>query len=221
MKNSFLYRFSSFDCILALYVFFISLMIGVRIIYTESNLHLYLIWNIFLAWIPYYISKKAIHLHQKPKWKQLITFFAWLLFFPNSMYLITDLVHVEDSTLAPIWYDVMLLFSASFAGIILSYCSLQYIRRYLLALFSPLLVSFILPIIIFIASFGVYLGRFQRWNSWDIIQSPLLLLKDIAFTIIHPQRHFTAWVFTVIFTVSILFVFYFFNYFRSHHKDLS
>ena len=138
---------------------------------------LFLIWNLFLAWIPYFISahfiKKNISVHR------FIPFFIlWLLFFPNALYLVTDVFHLVGSAPPFLWYDSLLLFFFGWIGLLLGLLSLFQIHQYLKMRLSYFFSELCIFAICLIASFGVYLGRFERWNSWDIFVNPFHLLKD-------------------------------------------
>lgn len=193
----------SFNHLLSATFIFICLLIGCRIFYTRSLQHVFLIWNIFLAWIPYITSAFFRQYERKHKWKQFFLFFTWLLFFPNALYIITDLVHVQETGDAPAWFDVILLFTSAFIGLIMAFKSLYNAEKYLSKKMRKKTLSVTIPAIIFIGSFGVYLGRFQRWNSWDIIHNPFELAEDILACFVSPQAHFKSWAVTII--LSILF----------------
>jgi uncharacterized membrane protein len=189
--------------LLLLTLFFICVLIGCRVIYTNSFQHVFLVWNIFLAWIPYIISNLFKEYHHKQSWKQIILFSSWLVFFPNALYIITDLIHLQDTGGAPVWYDAILIFTSAMIGLLMAYLSLYNVERYLSQKFSSKTIVILMPVIIFTASFGVYLGRFQRWNSWDVIHSPVELATDIFQSILFPQEHLRGWGIT--FVLSILF----------------
>ena len=193
----------SINSLLVATFIFICVLIGCRIIYSDSLQHVFLTWNIFLAWIPYVISNYFKLYQSKQKWKQVILFFTWLLFFPNALYIITDLIHINETDNAPVWFDVILIFTSSLFGLLMAFISLFNTEKYLSHLFSRRTVKYIMPLIIFIGSFGVYLGRFQRWNSWDVLHSPLALGQDILACFIFPEDHFRSWGIT--FMLSILF----------------
>jgi uncharacterized membrane protein len=137
-----------------------------------------------------------------------IVFFIWLLFFPNAMYLVTDLVHVSDATLVPLWYDVILLFSASFLGLLLSYLSLKHLQKEIFESRFSRHSIYVTGFVILISSFGVYLGRFMRWNSWDIVSNPFALLINVFNHFAYPITHYKAWVFTALFTIVTAFIFF-------------
>ncbi len=194
---------ASINSLLAATFIFICALIGCRIIYSGNLQHVFLTWNIFLAWIPYVISSYFNLYQSKQKWKQAALFCSWLLFFPNALYIITDLIHIKETDNAPVWFDAILLFTSSLLGLLMAFISLFNTERYLSHLLSRKQVAFIMPLIIFIGAFGVYLGRFQRWNSWDVIRSPLALGEDILACFIFPQDHYRSWGIT--FMLSILF----------------
>ncbi|HMJ47642.1 MAG TPA: DUF1361 domain-containing protein [Ferruginibacter sp.] len=200
--------FSIFHRVLGAFFFLIIILIIARIIYSGSIRYIFLIWNIFLAWIPFVISGYFSIYRNKEKWKQLFLFGSWLLFFPNALYIITDIIHLE-STNVPLWYDAILLFASSFIGLAMAFISLQRVENTLNEVFNKRTVSIIIPLLLFIGSFGVYLGRFQRWNSWDIIHNPLALGFDIITPILFPVDNIKTWVITIIFTAlnSVLYFF--------------
>ncbi|MEO6538574.1 MAG: DUF1361 domain-containing protein [Ferruginibacter sp.] len=82
--------FNSFNRLLAVFFVFIGLLIAFRIFYTGSLVHLFIGWNIFLAWIPYVLSIFFAEVKRKAKWKQVFLFASWLLFFPNALYIVTE-----------------------------------------------------------------------------------------------------------------------------------
>lgn len=202
-------QFTAFNRLLLAFFFFIGLLITARIIYSGSIRYIFLSWNIFLGWIPYVLSCYFNMYKNKEAWKKIILFGSWLLFFPNALYIVTDLIHLEESTNVPLWYDAVLLFACSFVGLIMAFISLQRVEYFLQGIFNKKTVSYIIPLILFTGSFGVYLGRFQRWNSWDVIHNPLALAMDIADRFISPLDNYKTWAITIILTAlySLLYVF--------------
>lgn len=191
----------SFQKTLLAFLGFIALLIAVRIFYTGSTLYLFLVWNIFLAWIPFIISSSFGKLAGSATWKRLLIFCCWLAFFPNGLYIITDLIHLQIESKVPKWFDAVLLFSASIAGLMLAFISLYRAEVFLnttpLRKIRPVFIFLIL----FLGSFGVYLGRFLRWNSWDIISNPFQLLLSIGHRVISPFDHLQTWTVTGTFTI--------------------
>ena len=200
---------TSFNRLLGVFLFFIAGLIIARIIYSGSIRYIFLGWNIFLAWIPYVLSCYFVVYLKKEKWKLAFLFLSWLLFFPNALYIVTDLIHLEESTNVPLWYDAILLFASSFIGLIMAFISLQKAEYLLNGFFSKRIVNCMIPLILFLGSFGVYLGRFQRWNSWDVIHNPLALGMDILERFIFPADHLKTWAITVILTALYSLLYFF------------
>ena len=185
---------------LAFYAY-IGLLIAVRIFYTGSTLYLFLVWNLFLAWVPFIISSLFKKMDDKSKWKSALVFCCWLAFFPNALYIVTDLIHLELESAVPKWFDAVLLFSSAFVGLMFAFISLYRVEAFLSkTVYSKLQVPLIL-LILFLGSFGVYLGRFLRWNSWDIVSNPSRLMLSIGQRIVAPFDHVQTWGITVLFTV--------------------
>lgn len=191
----------SFQKILLAFFIFIGLLIGLRILFSGRLGFLFLIWNIFLAWVPFFVSGSFANIHKKNKWLQLFVFGFWLAFFPNALYIVTDLIHLELNTSVPKWFDAILLFSSSIVGLMMAFISLYRVEKYLQRIFAGRVVSILIFVILFLGSFGVYLGRFLRWNSWDIIRNPFQLIISVLQRIISPFEHLQTWGITCLLTV--------------------
>lgn len=175
---------------------------------------LYLIWNLFLAWVPYIVS--SFFIKKDTSIKIFIPLFVfWLLFFPNAPYLVTDVIHIASSPESLIWFDSLLFFFFGWIGLLLGMISLFHIHQYLKNHLSILISEFLIFTICFISSFGVYLGRFERWNSWDLFLNPFNLMKKLFVILVDFVHTGTPLSFIVIFclftysvykTVSILIV---------------
>lgn len=200
-------RLTAFEKLLLGWFVFIACLIACRIYFSGSLLFVFLIWNIFLAWVPFFISSRLNHTAAK-KWKQYVLFFTWLLFFPNSLYIITDLIHISHETDVPKWFDAILIFSSSIVGLQLAFVSLYRVEKFLHAIAGKRMVAVLLPVILSLGSFGVYLGRFLRWNSWDIISNPVPLLVSVTERILYPFHHLQTWGITIILT-ALFYLMYF------------
>ncbi|MGG9971253.1 DUF1361 domain-containing protein [Ferruginibacter sp. SUN002] len=181
-------------------------MLVCRVLYADTKTYLFLLWNLFLAWIPFKVS-----LFLKTNQTKFISTFLisiWLLFFPNALYIVTDLIHLEQRQNIPIWYDAVLLFTSSLVGLIMAFASLYKVEIFLRAKFTRPLVNGVVFLCLFAGSFGVYLGRFLRWNSWDIVSEPLLLVKQIAIRCVYPVEHYRTWAVTVLLTCLFSLLYY-------------
>ncbi|MFK8101788.1 MAG: DUF1361 domain-containing protein [Saprospiraceae bacterium] len=167
---------------------------------------LFLIWNLFLAWVPYWIALSLHRLNRHTQSKLLLggLVFTWLLFFPNAPYILTDLLHLRWRTPIPHWYDLMLIVSFAWTGLMLGYLSLFEIQLFLKQKLSPR-ASWLLSIsALLLASYGVYLGRYLRWNSWDIISNPLGLCQDLFETLSNPMAYASTLGIVLVFFVFML-----------------
>lgn len=200
---------SSFNKIFYSFFLFIAALLIFRMLYAGSTRYLFMGWNLFLAWIPYALSSFFRQYQLSQKWKQAVLFMSWLLFFPNALYIVTDFVHLQYESDMPWWYDAVLLFASSFMGIVLAFISLRRAEVYLQGLFSPRQVNFLMAFILFLGSFGVYLGRFQRWNSWDVLHNPVSLAMDILTKLINPLDNYKVWAITILFTAIYSLLYYF------------
>ena len=106
-------RLSVFEKWLALFVAFIIAMIFCRVLYSDSKTYVFLLWNLFLAWVPFKISALLAKRKLNKNWLSILLFGSWFLFFPNALYIITDLIHLKQRQNIPIWYDAVLLFTSS------------------------------------------------------------------------------------------------------------
>ena len=213
-KRFFLFR-TEMDRVLALSILFSCILVGIRVFHTGRLTFIWMIWNLFLAYVPYAISTAlTIRQHVKPirrqeqrYWKpiRILLFLVWLLFIPNSFYILTDLFHLADghrNSRVPEWFDLTLILSFAWNGLLLGVRSTRQIERLLAPEASTAgRLVFLYPVM-WLNALGVYIGRFLRYNSWDIVANPFALLTDIFGMILHPLRHHYAW--DMIFCYSVL-----------------
>jgi uncharacterized membrane protein len=176
--------------------FTISLLL-VRIILTGQISYVFLAWNLFLAWIPFAISQKLTGVDNR--WKILFLFAVWLLFLPNAPYIITDFFHLRQRPPIPYWYDVLLLFSAALNGLMLGLASLLTVEKFLIYRYGNRISTLLIFCSFFLCSFGIYIGRYLRWNSWDIVTNPDDVAADILERVFNPFEHFGTWSVTFLF----------------------
>ena len=132
--------------------------------------------------------------------------FLWLIFFPNAPYMLTDLQDLARRSFdAPLWYDVIIVVWASWTGMLLGVISLYLMQDIIIRTFGRLPGWIFVFVISALSSFGIYIGRFVRLNSWDILQNPTEVAQDILGLVIDPSRRLAA--FTILYTIFFLFVF--------------
>ncbi len=192
------------DRILMASVLFSCTLVGLRILHTGRLTFLSMIWNLFLAYIPYAIST-ALTVWKKPAFLRILIFFIWLLFIPNSFYILTDLYHLADNhrnSRVPEWFDLALILSFACNGLLLGVLSTQQVEKLLMHEKTYIWRwAFIYPIM-WLNALGVYIGRYLRYNSWDIVTNPIDLISDITTMVLHPMRYRDAW--GMVFCYSIL-----------------
>jgi len=184
-------------------------LVGARMAYSDSGRYGGLVWNLFLAWIPFVLAYIAYAL----SWKRILLYFAipvfaflWLIFFPNAPYILTDLQHLAvESKAAPVWFDVILLVWFSWTGMLLGLVSLYMMQEIVKRTFSHWIGWVFVLIMSGMSSIGIYLGRFVRWNSWDILQEPSEVAISILGLVIDPSLRLL--VFTFLFTLFFLFIY--------------
>lgn len=184
--------------ILSMCVFSISLSV-LRVVATGSYMFLFLNWNLILALIPLLLSRYMT------KYGNSITSFkfgvilcCWLLFFPNSPYLLTDLFHLKKGGGIPLWYDLILILSYAWTALWIGFKSLREIEAISKERIGCRNSLYLIAGLLFVASFGVYLGRYQRWNTWDIVANPVALMTDISHRFVHPLAHTSTWGMTIL-----------------------
>lgn len=197
-------------------------MVLFRIYLTSEIAYLYLIWNLFLAWVPFVLSLLIMFLvsGSKVRWNRRIYLtpigLAWLFFYPNAPYIITDFIHFRGidfysfqngqfsgfNTSFIVWYDFVMNSTCIITGFLLGFISLFLLQRVVMQRFgTPSGWGFVVTILI-LSSFGIYLGRFIRWNSWDVISNPFALMRSV-FDSIHMQ----SFSFTILFSIFLLLIY--------------
>jgi uncharacterized membrane protein len=166
-----------------------------------------LVWNLVLAWIPYGSSMLADGLYRSSprKWWWLIPpGMIWLLFFPNAPYLLTDFFHLEPRYDSPYWYDMLLLIAFSFTGIFLAVASLRTMQRLVSAYAGRYVGWAFATFALILGGVGIYLGRFERWNSWDMLTQPERILADVLRPLANPLNSLRFFGFSSLFTIFLL-----------------
>jgi uncharacterized membrane protein len=175
-------------------------MLSARIFYTGRISHTFLLWNLFLAWIPFLLALLAFWFRQRPL-LSLTLGGLWLLFLPNAPYLVTDLMHLRPTFLAPIWFDATMLFAFALAGMALGLYSLYLMQELVCLRFGAAAGWMLVIVAASLSSFGVYIGRFLRWNSWDLFFNPTRLAADIVHNLAAPESLLKMVVVVGLFTV--------------------
>jgi uncharacterized membrane protein len=116
----------------------------------------------------------------------------------------------------PIWYDLILILSFAWTALLFGFLSLMKLEEIARQKFSSTQVNLMVIMLLFAASFGVYLGRFLRWNSWDFATHPFSLLTDILDRFIDPFSHPRTWGLTLLMGTFLSLVYFSFRFIKVH-----
>lgn len=157
-----------------------SVLLAYRVYVSGTTDFLFMFWNLFLAALPLLFSRLLLLNYKKGKHRflSISILFFWLLFLPNSPYVITDLIHL-DTSIATVWVDILMLFIFALSGLLLGVLSMMDVFSYLQKHNHPIIANLIILGVSLLSGFGIFLGRFLRFNSWDIIARPQLLIECI------------------------------------------
>ncbi|HUB94133.1 MAG TPA: DUF1361 domain-containing protein [Verrucomicrobiae bacterium] len=164
----------------------------------------YLLWNLFLAWTPLLLVELLFRGLRTRLWSSYGPFtltLLWLLMLPNSFYMISDFLHVQEVVGAGLLYDVVMFTSCIFTGVFLGFSSLYLVHLELRKRVAARSADVCVAVILFLCSYAIYLGRDLRWNSWDVLTNPAGILFDVSDHLIHPLQNGDMYVVTLSFFV--------------------
>jgi uncharacterized membrane protein len=166
-------------------------LVAFRVAYTGSLVNTGLVWNLVLAWMPLALALVLYdrHVHRARLSTLAGLGLLWLLFFPNAPYIATDFKHLAGSTGEKFWYDGILIATAATTGLLLGLVSLYLLHAIVRRGVGVRLAWLFVFASLGLASFGVYLGRVLRWNSWDVFVRPGSLAADLAHALVDPLAH--------------------------------
>lgn len=188
--------------VLMLLSFIGTMMLVARFLITGQLEHYYLVWNLFLAWIPFILAMiieykfggKSI-IQKGNRLGATLLGLLWLFFYPNAPYMITDFIHIRRGATLLVWYDFVIFALFIITAFIIGFISLYIVHRVVAKSFKSNAMGWLFAIAIQILSgFGIYLGRITRWNSWDIIFSPIVILNSVL-----DNLHYRPLIFSLLF----------------------
>ena len=208
--------------ILLLTAFCVGLLVY-RYTVTGRFIYLFLIWNLFLAFVPFGASLVLTNL-PKALQKNIFHFpllMLWLLFLPNAFYIITDLFHLRPQHKIPLWFDLLLLLSFAINGLLVGYLSINYVQDWMEERIGKAWAWFSSILVIILCAFGIYLGRYLRWNSWDVIADPHSVFYDITSRFINPVAHANTWGMTISYSAFFIIIYLFIRVSFNHSNSLN
>lgn len=150
---------------------------------SRAFVYSYLPWNLFLAWVPLGIMLILVRLLRRYSWSDwlpLSVSLVWLLFLPNSFYLVSDYIHLGDIVTSSLLYDAVMFTMFVFTGLCIGFSSLYLFHHELLKRLPVRRAAYAVAGVLVLCSFAIYIGRDLRWNSWDVFLSPAGLLFDVS-----------------------------------------
>jgi uncharacterized membrane protein len=182
-----------------------------RIVWTGNIRYGFLVWNLFLAWLPLILALLAREHYRNGanrNWRFFGLAGAWLLFFPNAPYIFTDLVHVTTRYYGShFWMDLTLVLLCALTGLVLGFVSLYLMQSVVAQMLGRAASWLFIAAVAGLSGFGIYLGRFLRFNSWDIVVKPLKLYHGIGHWAADPLANPTSVAFPALFA-TFLFIAY-------------
>lgn len=161
-------------------------------IITKQFLHIFFAWNMILAVIPLLVTLLLRNKTIKHKWMKWIIVVIWLVMLPNAFYIITDFIHLTnypfytfEHPYAPMEYvrqieayvALIHIFLGALIGLFLACKSIDNALTFLCETFPKWKHHMILDISL-LSSIGIYIGRFLRFNSWDVFR-PINLITNV------------------------------------------
>lgn len=148
----------------------------------------FLLWNLFLAWLPMIVSMAALRAGRMKRGAARALLLAvlaagWLLLYPNAPYLTTDFIHLifrfydRDSLL--LWHDLVVFFLFAWCGLLLGASSMLHFHAMVRKGLGAFMGWIFVAAVSCLGGFGIYLGRVVRLNSWDAIFSPFRLMEGV------------------------------------------
>ena len=176
-------------------------LIAVRMGITHSLTYGFYYWNLFLASVPLVASSFLDTKVSLYSLRNLACLGLWFLFLPNAPYLITDMIHFHERPPVPAYLDELIVYSSAWNGVLIAYASVMRVEGWLLVRYAARPVHFAIVAVFLLCGLGMYLGRYERWNSWDILTHPYALSKDIGMKVLFPLRYRQAWAVSLLFGV--------------------
>jgi len=169
----------------------LTLGVAVRVALTQSLDGTNLVWNLFLAWVPFVLALLLYDGARRAAAPGTLAALgaAWLLFLPNAPYIVTDAKWLGEYVGGTLWYDAGLIATAATIGLVLGFVSLYLVQGVVTGRFGPLAGWAIAWAALALSGVGVYLGRFQRWNSWEVVTEPTTIVGQLAAAALDPLAH--------------------------------
>lgn len=170
----------------------VSILLSIaRALFHHSGRYWFLNFNLMLAWLPLgfaWLLYNYVRKNAWTSWQGVALTLLWLGFLPNSFYIVSDLVHLQADTSTPI-YDLVLLMSFAWNGLLLGFFSVYLVHMRLLKRLERDYAHILVGGVLLLSSFAIYLGRYLRFSTWDVLFNPAALIFDLSDRVINPIAH--------------------------------
>ena len=193
-------------------------LVFARIAWTGRLRYLFLVGNLFLAWMPLFFAFLACEKRQNNagwNWRFLGAALAWLLFLPNAPYIFTDLIHLNRNSYTHFWVDLALILCCALTGLVLGFLSLYLMQTLVRNLFGKWWSWLFIGAVAGLSGLGISIGRFLRFNSWDVVVRPIKLYQGVGQWLTEPLANATSLAFGVLFA-AFFFIAYIMLYALTH-----
>jgi uncharacterized membrane protein len=150
-----------------------------------------LVWNLFLAWIPFVVGLALYDAARREASTTMLLALGsiWLVFLPNAPYIATDLKYLGDLPSGTYWYDPILFGAAAGLGLVLGFLSLYLVQTVVAERVGRLAGWTVAMAALVLSGLGVYLGRYERWNSWEVLTEPGKIFGGLASGLTDPMAY--------------------------------
>jgi uncharacterized membrane protein len=198
---------SAVERMLIVSVGFTMALLAFRVFKADSMAYVFFGWNLLLAIIPFLFSRK-LAAQKKFGIAAFLLIGGWLLFFPNAPYIVTDIFHYRDRPPIPKWFDLLLVTSAAWSGLLLGIASLMQVENFLAKHIKAAWVRLAVFSSMVLCGYGIYIGRFLRFNSWNIVTQPSKLVYTSVHHVLQPQENLKVWGFTFLFAAMFAIIYF-------------
>lgn len=167
----------------------------------------YLMWNLLLAWLPLLFVfglMRVIKSRGWTSWLGIVLTLLWLGFLPNSFYMVSDFIHLQDYQRVNIVFDAVMFSSFVLTGLLLGFTSLYLVHSELVKRLRAKSAWTWVAVVLALCSFAIYLGRDLRMSSWDVLTQPAGILFDVSDPLVNPRTHALAFTTTLTFFVFLM-----------------
>lgn len=180
-------------------------LVFARIFLTGSLGYGFLAWNLLLAWLPLFFALliREHHAQGRRGWRLCGLGAAWLLFFPNAPYIFTDLVHLTTRFNGHFWVDMLMILLCALTGLMLGFVSLYLVQSVVAEMFGRVASWLLIAGVAGLSGVGVFLGRFLRLNSWDVLLRPAKIFQHMDNWMADPFGNAMPYVFPALFAAFV------------------